>query len=292
MNTVTRNNIDTCALLAEINVSVWTARKLDRNTTDEVVMSKNAAAKDAARVNKHLFAGRKELEVIVECAGRARRYLYDNTLPWSDSGQRLLPTASFFKFSQRMNDFEAEFDEKVEAFVTAYPTLITAQAMALGSMFRRDEYPTPESIRDKFRFRTTYVPVPDAGDFRIDVGNDAIKELQEQLQRSADERVQTALGEIRDRLVAHLQRMSDRLVVDVVDGNEKGRKFHDTLVTGAYDLCETVKVLNITNDPEIEHTRRELEKLLGTTTADELRHNFARREEIKQGVDELLKGGV
>lgn len=288
----TRTNIDTCALLAEINVSVWTARKLDRNTTDEVVQSKNAAAKDAARVNKHLFAGRKELEVIVECAGRARRYLYDNTLPWSDSGQRLLPSVNFFKFNTRMSDFEAEFDSKVDAFVSAYPTLITAQAMALGSMFRRDEYPTPESIREKFRFRTTYVPVPDAGDFRIDVGNEAIRELQEQLQKSAEERVQAALGEVRDRLVEHLQRMSDRLTVDVVEGAEKGRIFKDTLVTSAYELCDTVKTLNITNDPKIEFTRRELEKLLGTTTADELRHNFAKREAIKNGVDELLKGGV
>jgi hypothetical protein len=32
-----RYNIDTCALLVELNVSQWTARKLDRSTTDELV---------------------------------------------------------------------------------------------------------------------------------------------------------------------------------------------------------------------------------------------------------------
>ena len=74
MNT-TRYNIDTCAMLTEFNASVWTARKLDRSATEEVVTAKNAAAKDAARVNKHLLAGRNELDVIQQMVGRARAYV-------------------------------------------------------------------------------------------------------------------------------------------------------------------------------------------------------------------------
>ena len=93
-----RYAIDTCAMLTEFNASVWTARKLDRTATEEVVAAKNAAAKDAARVNKSLLAGRNELEVIQSMVGRARAFVYDNTLPWSDSGLRLLPTANFEKF--------------------------------------------------------------------------------------------------------------------------------------------------------------------------------------------------
>jgi hypothetical protein len=81
-----RYNLDTCSMLVEFNASVWTARKLDKSTTDEVVQNKNAAAKDAARVNKHLLAGRTELDVITQAVGRARQFVYDNTLPWSDAG--------------------------------------------------------------------------------------------------------------------------------------------------------------------------------------------------------------
>ena len=51
-----RYNIDTCAMLVEFNTSVWTARKLDRKVSDEVISTKNAASKNAARVNKHLLA--------------------------------------------------------------------------------------------------------------------------------------------------------------------------------------------------------------------------------------------
>ena len=57
-------NLDTCAMIVEFNTSVWTARKLDRKVSDEVVHDKSAAAKGAARVNKSLMAGRSELEDI------------------------------------------------------------------------------------------------------------------------------------------------------------------------------------------------------------------------------------
>ena len=114
---MTRYNIDTCAMLVEFNASVWTARKLDKKTTDEVVTSKNAAAKDAARVNKHLLAGRNELDVINTYVGSVRTYVYENTMPWSDSGIRLLPTANFLTFSQRMADSEQTFFSYVEDFI-------------------------------------------------------------------------------------------------------------------------------------------------------------------------------
>jgi len=68
---MTRYNIDTCAMLAEFNASVWTARKLDKGATEEVVTAKRAGAKDAARVNKHLLAGRNELEVIQSMTSRS-----------------------------------------------------------------------------------------------------------------------------------------------------------------------------------------------------------------------------
>ena len=48
---MTRYNIDTCSMLVEFNASVWTARKLDKKTTDEVVTSKNAADRKSTRLN-------------------------------------------------------------------------------------------------------------------------------------------------------------------------------------------------------------------------------------------------
>jgi len=290
MNTTStpRHNIDTCAMLVEFNASVWTARKLDKTTTDEVVASKNAGAKDAARVNKHLLAGRTELDVIQQAVSRARQFVYDNTAPWSDSGLRLLPTVNFMKFTERMNEFEEEMEAIVKSFVAIYPTLITAQALALGDMFRRDDYPTANEIMTKFSFRVNYMPVPSSGDFRVDVGNQAQAELKARLESLTQERIDSAMADVRERLSTHLKRMSDRLTTDYVGGEAKQRRFHDTLVDGALELCDLTKALNVTNDTTLETARSQLEQLLVGVTPADLRKNEAIRQDVKKNVDAIL----
>jgi hypothetical protein len=275
-------------MLVEFNASVWTARKLDKTTTNEVVASKNAGAKDAARVNKHLLAGRTELDIIQQAVGRARQFVYDNTAPWSDSGLRLLPTVNFMKFTERMNDFEEEMEALVKAFVVIYPTLITAQALALGDMFKRDDYPTANEMMTKFSFRVNYMPVPSSGDFRVDVGNQAQVELKARLESLTQERIDSAMADVRERLSTHLKRMSDRLTTDYVGGEAKQRRFHDTLVDGALELCDLTKALNVTNDLALETARSQLEQLLVGVTPTDLRKNEAIRQDVKRNVDAIL----
>ena len=288
MTNTPRLNIDTCAMLVEFNASVWTARKLDKTTTSEVVASKNAGAKDAARVNKHLLAGRTELDIIQQAVGRARQFVYDNTAPWSDSGLRLLPTINFMKFTERMNDFEEEMETLVKAFVVIYPTLITAQALALGDMFKRDDYPSANEMMTKFSFRVNYMPVPSSGDFRVDVGNQAQAELKARLESLTQERIDSAMADVRERLSTHLKRMSDRLTTDYIGGEAKQRRFHDTLVDGALELCDLTKALNVTNDVTLETARSQLEQLLVGVTPADLRKNEAIRQDVKRNVDAIL----
>jgi hypothetical protein len=282
-----RYNIDTCAMLVEFNASQWTARKLDKSTSDEVVRDKNAGEKGAARVNKNLLAGRKELEIINQHVGFVRSYVYEHTLPWSDSGIRLLPAPSFMLFDAEMTKHHNAFEDLVRDFIAIYPTLITAQAMALGDMFKRDEFPSPNELQHKFSFRLNYMPVPAAGDFRVDVGNDAQKELQAKLSKLADERVEFAMRDVKTRLKEHLDRMSDRLAVDAANGAIVTRKFHDSLLDTAHDLCDMVKVLNITNDQTLEEARKALFESINGVDVKELRTNLPVRKDVKASVDAI-----
>lgn len=285
-----RYAIDTCSLLVEFNTSVWTARKLDRSTTDELVHNKNAGSKAAARVNKNLLAGRTELEVIAQHVGLVRnRFVYPRTLPWSDSGLRLLPTTTFMEFNTRMQEEEDKFWKLVDDFIEVYPSLITAQAMALGDMFRRDDFPTVDEIKHKFAFSVNYIPVPTSGDFRIDVGNAAVQELQQKFEDYSRERVESAMQDVRKRLKEHLERMSDRLGMDVVGGETKPRKFHDTLLDTGLELCDLVKGLNVVGDPDLENARKALEQALTGVGVEELRKDVQIRNDVKKDVDAILK---
>jgi hypothetical protein len=200
----------------------------------------------------------------------------------------MLPTVNFTKFCEKMADFETDFTKLVQDFVQIYPTLITAQAMALGDMFKRDDYPTANEIMTKFAFRVNYMPMPASGDFRVDVGNDAQKYLQEQLERVAQERVDNAMADIKRRLGDHLKRMSDRLTTDYIAGEAKQRRFHDSLVDGALELCDLTKALNVTGDKTLEEARQSLEQALLHKDANELRKNEAVRQDTKKAVDAIL----
>lgn len=285
---MTRYNIDTCAMLVELSVSQWTARKLDRSVSDELVANKQAQDKGAARVNKHLLAGRTELEVINKFVTETRSLVYDNTLPWSDSGIRLLPSAKFMEFNAKLQQAEDKFYGLVAEFVQVYPSLITAQAMALGNMFNRNDYPHPDDIEHRFRFNVNYMPVPSSGDFRVDIGNDAQEELKAKLSKLADERVEHAVKDIKTRLLEHLKRMSDRLTVDMVSGSAVPRKFHDSLLDGAHDLCELAGSLNIINDPQLEQARKALKQAINGVDVKDLRKDMPTRQDIKAQVDDVL----
>lgn len=284
----TRYNIDSCSMIVEFNASVWTARKLDKGVTDEVVYTKSAGAKNAARVNKNLLAGRNELDVIQKHVNAVRTYVYSQTMPWSDSGQRLLPTAKFIEFNSRLDEENDKFWQLVNDFVDVYPSLITAQAMALGDMFNRADFPSQNELAGKFDFAVGYLPVPTFGDFRIDVGNEAQAELQRKLTELSDKRVEAAMSDVRERLKEHLKRMSDRLTVDYVNGEAVTRKFHNSLVDGAFDLCDMVKTLNIIDDPDLEAARKQLEFALVGVDAKELRTNAHTRTDVKSKVDDIL----
>ena len=283
-----RFNLDTCSLLVDFNAPTWTARKLDKSTTAEVQQAKQAKAKGAARVNKHLLAGTTELEDIQSFVQKVRGYVTGNTLPWADRGTRLLPTARFLEFDEQMKLYENEFVLKVNEFIQIYPSLITAQAMALGQMFNRAEFPDVQEVARKFDFRVTYMPLPTAGDFRVDVGIAAQEELKTKLNQVYEKRINAAIDEVRERLVTIITALSEQLTVEYEGSKAKPRRFYESTLETAKNLCAIVPALNITNDPKIEEVRADLERIIGGITADVVRDDLPAREELKREMDDLV----
>jgi len=273
------------AMLVDLNISVYSGRKQDKSTKAEVTSAKGSGSKKAASVYKNLFAECKELENITKFQARARAEHYRMTLPWNDHGARLLPTISLMDYQKTMGRFRSEFDLLVEAFLDKYDTLVAAAAFQLGTLFDRGEYLTRNQVAQRFRMDSSFTPLPTAGDFRLDVESTVQRELVEQYERKLEEQLTQANRDAWDRLHTALTKLSDRLVVEE-DG--KKRVFHDTLVTGAVDLCELLTAMNITKDPQLESARRQLEAVLSGVTPKELREEDGTRVLTKQKVDAIL----
>lgn len=272
------------AAIVELNVSTWTARKLDRNASKEVKESKGAHSDDAARVNKNLLAGMNNLKRVTDFVALTRNDFYRLTLPWSDSGQRLVPMMQFFELKQWINDREDTFNRLVAEFLRDYPTLISAQAFQLGALFDRNEFPSVDEIAGKFRFKVGFLPLPSTGDFRVDAPNEIIADMQKQYEAMYNERITQVNQDLWTRLHDTLKHMSDRLGYD---SSGKAKIFRDSMVDNAVELCDMLKRLNVTNDPKLEKARAALESTLLGVDASDLRAEGA-RDEIKIKVDTVI----
>lgn len=286
MSNNTNNTINAC--ICELNISVWTARKHDKAASREVKFDKGAHSDDAARVNKNLMAGMANLKKVTDFVASTRSNFYTMTLPWSDSGQRLIPMAQFFELKKWINTQEIEFNSIVSEFLQEYPTLISAQAFQLGALFNRNEYPSVDEIRHKFGFRVGFLPLPQAGDFRVDATTEVINEMEEQYKETLNTRIQQVNEDLWERLHSTIKHMADRMGVGA-DG--KKNIFRDSMVDNAVDLCDLLKRLNITNDQKLEKARASLESALLGVDATELRKEGA-REEMAIKLDSILGAWV
>jgi hypothetical protein len=273
------------AMLVDLNISTYSGRKQDRATQKEVTLSKGSGSSKAASVYKNLFAECKELDEVIKFQARARGEHYRLTLPWDDRGARLLPTAQLLNYKATMNRYQSEFQLLVDTFLDKYDTLVAAAAFQLGTLFDRNEYPDRDKVARRFSMEVTFVPLPISGDFRLDVESAVQRELVEQYERKMEQQLAAATQDSWDRLYQALSKLSDRLTVEE-DGTK--RKFHDTLVTGAEELCDLLTAMNVTGDPSLEKARRKLQDVLSGVTPQELREEDGTRVLVKQKVDEIL----
>jgi len=271
------------AMLVDLNISVWTGRKMDKKVSEEVDASKGTKAR-AGNYHKKLLAGSDKLEKVQKIVSAIRTWNYQNTLPWSDGGSRLLPMANFFDYKQTLNNFENQFTQAVDEFLVEYPQLVSSSAFTLGALFDRNEYPDVEELRNKFRFKYVFTPVPDAGDFRVDVEAEAKRELEEQYKSYYENKLNDAMQDAWDRLHEVLTHISERL--DYSDENKK--KFWDSTITNAQELCELLTKLNVTNDPKLEQARQQLERALHGVEPADVRESEGIRKNVKSKVDEIL----
>ena len=118
-------SITASAVLCEMNISVWTANKLDKGETEKVTVGASAV-KDAAQVRKNLMAGTSMRKDIADYAAGCRLWHNTRTLPWADKGARLMPTSLFMDYKAEANVRRDTFNQMVDNFVAQFrPRRIT-----------------------------------------------------------------------------------------------------------------------------------------------------------------------
>ena len=290
MNLVNDNDfayskISSSAMLVDLSLSVWTGRKLDKTVSAEVDVSKNAKGR-AGNYHKNLLAGSEKLAEIGKLSSAIRNWSYSQTSPWSDAGTRLLPSTLFFDYKAKLAEYEKMFSDKVVEFLAEYDVLVSKSAFQLGDLFNREDYPLVDKVQSKFGMYYTFSPVPEAGDFRVDIGEAGMAELKKRYDDAFRYRIESSMKDVWERLHDALSKMSERFDYD---GSGTKKIFRDSLVENAQELTGLLKHLNITGDMQMEAMRKRLEGLLSGCDADSFREDDALRTNTKSALDEMLK---
>ena len=279
-------SITSSAMLVELMISVWTGKKRDKAASEEVSRNKNAD-KGVASVNKKLLGDCAELDALQKYAANVRNMHYNATLPWSDMGPRLLTTTRFFKYSADFTALQAEFGRLVDTFLAAYDWEIMQSQAKLGDLFDVTEYPSGDDLRNKFRFKLNYIPLPDAGDWRIDIGNEAQTVLRDQYSTYYTEQLASAMNDVWRRLFDTLTTLSRQLSDQTEDG--KTPKIYAYVFDRALEIVDMMDTCNVTNDPSMQLMQRKLAMAFRGVTVESVKDDNYLRHETKRAVDEVLK---
>ena len=196
------------------------------------------------------------------------------------------------------NDHQA-FHDYFEKFYrdVLFPTLEARNikhVIQLGDLFDADEYPDAHKLEDKFKFRYVFLPVPEIGDFRIDVNEEHLGELKSQYESFYQNKLSEAMQDAWSRLHECLTRMSEKLADSESPRTSKDGEviktqiFRDTLVTNAVELCGLLTKLNVTGDTKLETARKQLETAIVGVSAKDLRESDTTRLDVKSKVDQIL----
>lgn len=224
------------AMLVSLKISQWTARKYDRKITEEVNHTHQAV--DAGRFNK-LLIQKDRISPIQRAASNIRLFHYNNTLAWADEGDRLLPVANFFEYTQRINQLKNDFEAAVNTFVGDYHLIVDEAKRNLNGLFNPMDYPA--EIREKFAINFSFMPVPDSNDFRVSLSKEQLDAMRQSLNVEVSSRLDNAVRSLRDKIIEQLVYTRDRLV-------EANGIFRDSLFHNLITLADMSAKLNVTDD--------------------------------------------
>lgn len=278
------------AVLSSLSLSRWTARKFDKKTTADIHRKHGVSAK-AGRYTKALI-DRGSMQEIERVASEARVYHYEHTLPWTDQGARILPSALYLDYTKEMRRLRHAFEAAADAFAKDYPAAVEQARKDLNGLFNAADYPAPNRIRRHFEFDVGIMPCPttNAKDFRIALADEQAEEVRKEVEARMTHAARDTLSDVAKRLHDVVGHMSERLhkYKPATKTRSPKNTFHDTLVDNVRDLSKLLDAFNITGDTALTTIARRVERDLCVHDASVLRDDKAVRKSVAQQADAIL----
>jgi len=273
-------NINEKAMLVRLTISQWTARRFDFKATEKVIAD-HGAKHDAGRFNK-LLVDNIEVKKYQHAASEARIFHYENTLPWGDDHERILPSENYLAYTRKMSELKTNFEKAVNEFIEDYPELIQKAENDLSGLFKASDYPADWELKTKFAFDISVVPVPTANDFRVSLSTDDLNRIKSDIEGRVKDSLASAMSEAWKRLFTAVKHMAVKL-------SDDDAVFRNSLIGNIAELCDLLPRLNLTNDTKLTEIIEDARKALVPLDPKDLRDKQIDRKKATVKAKAVLK---
>jgi hypothetical protein len=244
-------------MLADVTLSVWTSRAFDPKASKQVA-DLNHVGQKMGNYNKNILPVNTKGEysasykAVTRAADNVRNTHYKHSLPWSDQGSRILPSANYFTYREAMQKAKAEFEVAAKAFCDEYPALKVAAKPLLNGLYDESNY--PDDITGKFGITIHTFPLPAGQDFRATLPTPELNAIRKQIEKDVQERNKTAMDELWTRLYKAISSLTNRV--------------QGASLLNLKELLEMLPVLNFTGDQKLNDLAKEIEKQIANELID------------------------
>lgn len=273
-------NLTSKAMLTSLGISYWTGKAQDERVLDEIVQKHQSTAE--MHEYKKVLIQPSALAPIKQLRSKARTVWMTSTLPWIDGGTRVLPATKYLAVAEQLREVKIEYDAAVKNFLANYSMFKAEAKKRLNGLYREEDYPTKEVLVRKFGFDMRVFPIPEANDWRVDLGKENNAEIKQQ--------IAAQIKQAEEMLVESVWRkMSERvsIIADYLKDQDKTVKA--VSVKALREMIADVAEFNLSNDPAVEKMRKRIDKELAGLSVDTLNEDLDARKKASKSADDILK---
>jgi hypothetical protein len=213
-------------------------------------------------------------KVVAAVKNRAIGYWKSLSLPYPESGIRLVRQDQVEPFDEQMNWFQQELADSVDALDECYHELQAAARQRLGSLYDATDY--PESLRGLFSMDWEF-PSIEPPDYLMQLNPELYEQECQRVAARFDDAVQLAEQAFVDELSKLVSHLTERLTGEA-DG--KPKVFRDSAIENLTGFFERFRQLNVRSNDQLDELVEQAQQVVQGVEPQQLRDNQTLRQHV------------
>jgi hypothetical protein len=211
---------------------------------------------------------------LVAVRGKILTIWRNSTLPYPEQGIRLIRRQMLDSFTESMQELRDELIDAEQELHRHYADMREAARGRLGRLYNHEDYPS--SIIGQFDIFIDHPNVEPPAFLRM-LSPSLYNQEADRIRNRFDEAVKIAENTFFDELAKLVEHLTDRL-----SGTDDGKPkmFRDSVVTNLVEFFERFRRLNIGSSEDLDRMVADVRRIVGGTTADDLRNSAALRQHV------------